>query len=76
MNDEPTFQDLIDKIPADKRHLPVRFEINVGMFPSGEEGAEDWMMDAYFENIEVVVPKDHMREYPEKAFISIEVNYQ
>ena len=71
-----TFQELIDQIPPEHRHLPVEVDVSCGIFPSGEEGAEDWTMSASIEGVRVVVPHDHRGvECPEKAFIEIEISY-
>lgn len=69
-----TFQELIDRVPSDKRHLPVEWNVDVGTFPSGEEGAEDWIMGAYFEGIEIRT-RSAWRDEPEQEFIEISVGY-
>lgn len=51
-----TFQELIDRVPVEHRHLPVELNVSVGSFPSGEEGAEDWFMGATITGIDIVRP--------------------
>lgn len=48
-----TFNDLLAQIPKDKRDYEVDFNVQTGLFPSGEEGAEDWIMSASLQAVDI-----------------------
>lgn len=47
--------------PGDRDTTEVVFDVTVGRFPSGEEGAEDWIMSSDLESIEFLDGSNHKR---------------
>jgi hypothetical protein len=54
--------------------IEVDFDTSVGTFPSGEEGAEDWIMSTSFLGVEIQ-EQPAWRDRPAQKFLVIGVSY-